>query len=42
MSYINAPIQLYSILFDLQVAEFLPPIRRIERYLLSLNFNDMS
>jgi tyrosine-protein phosphatase YwqE len=24
MSYINAPIQLYSILFDLQVAGYIP------------------
>ncbi|WP_298150190.1 CpsB/CapC family capsule biosynthesis tyrosine phosphatase [Flavobacterium sp.] len=32
MSYINAPIQLYSILFDLQVAGYKPVLAHPERY----------
>lgn len=32
MSYINAPIQLYSILFDLQVAGYIPVLAHPERY----------
>jgi tyrosine-protein phosphatase YwqE len=33
MSYINAPMQLYSILFDLQVAGYIPILAHPERYL---------
>ncbi|WP_026706309.1 tyrosine-protein phosphatase [Flavobacterium soli] len=33
MSYINAPIQLYDILFDLQVAGYKPVLAHPERYL---------
>lgn len=33
MSYINAPIQLYSILFDLQVAGYIPVLAHPERYI---------
>ncbi|AWI24435.1 tyrosine-protein phosphatase [Flavobacterium pallidum] len=33
MSYINAPIQLYNILFDLQVAGYTPLLAHPERYL---------
>lgn len=33
MSYINAPIQLYSFLFDLQVAGYIPVLAHPERYL---------
>ncbi len=33
MSYINAPIQLYSIIFDLQVAGYIPILAHPERYL---------
>jgi tyrosine-protein phosphatase YwqE len=33
MSYINPPIQLYSILFDLQVAGYIPVLAHPERYL---------
>ena len=33
MSYINAPIQLYSILFDLQIAGYIPVLAHPERYL---------
>jgi tyrosine-protein phosphatase YwqE len=33
MSYINAPIQLYSIIFDLQVAGYIPVLAHPERYL---------
>jgi protein-tyrosine phosphatase len=33
MSYINAPIQLYSIIFDLQVAGYKPLLAHPERYL---------
>lgn len=33
MSYINAPIQLYSILFDLRVAGYTPVLAHPERYL---------
>ena len=32
MSYINAPIQLYKILFDLQVAGYKPVLAHPERY----------
>jgi len=32
MSYINAPIQLYSILFDLQIAGYIPVLAHPERY----------
>ena len=37
MSYINAPIQLYSILFDLQVAGYIPVLAHPERYLFYQN-----
>ena len=41
MSYINAPIQLYSILFDLQVAGYIPVLAHPERYLFYRNnFNE--
>jgi tyrosine-protein phosphatase YwqE len=41
MSYINAPIQLYSILFDLQVAGYIPVLAHPERYLFyHNNFNE--
>lgn len=41
MSYINAPIQLYSILFDLQVAGYTPILAHPERYLFyHKNFNE--
>ena len=33
MSYINAPVQLYNILFDLQVAGYIPVLAHPERYL---------
>lgn len=33
MSYINPPIQLYTILFDLQVAGYIPVLAHPERYL---------
>ncbi|WP_395051220.1 tyrosine-protein phosphatase [Flavobacterium sp.] len=33
MSYINPPVQLYSILFDLQVAGYIPVLAHPERYL---------
>lgn len=33
MSYINAPIQLYTILFELQVAGYIPVLAHPERYL---------
>ncbi|WP_264534713.1 tyrosine-protein phosphatase [Flavobacterium sp. N1736] len=33
MSYINAPVQLYKILFDLQVAGYIPVLAHPERYL---------
>ncbi|MEO8255423.1 MAG: CpsB/CapC family capsule biosynthesis tyrosine phosphatase [Flavobacterium sp.] len=33
MSYINAPIQLYTIIFDLQVAGYIPVLAHPERYL---------
>jgi tyrosine-protein phosphatase YwqE len=32
MSYINAPMQLYTILFDLQVAGYIPVLAHPERY----------
>lgn len=37
MSYINAPIQLYTILFDLQVAGYVPILAHPERYLFYQN-----
>ena len=37
MSYINAPIQLYTILFDLQVAGYTPILAHPERYLFYQN-----
>ncbi|MFV8325971.1 tyrosine-protein phosphatase [Flavobacterium sp. ZS1P14] len=41
MSYSNAPIQLYSILFDLQVAGYVPVLAHPERYLFyHHNFNE--
>lgn len=41
MSYINAPIQLYSILFDLQVAGYIPVLAHPERYIFyHNNFNE--
>lgn len=41
MSYINPPIQLYSILFDLQVAGYIPVLAHPERYLFYHNdFNE--
>lgn len=41
MSYINAPIQLYTILFDLQVAGYIPVLAHPERYLFyHKNFNE--
>ena len=41
MSYINAPIQLYDILFDLQVAGYIPVLAHPERYLFyHNNFNE--
>ena len=41
MSYINAPIQLYSIIFDLQIAGYIPVLAHPERYLFyHNNFNE--
>lgn len=41
MSYMNAPIQLYKILFDLQVAGYIPVLAHPERYLFyHKNFNE--
>jgi len=41
MSYINPPIQLYEILFDLQVAGYIPVLAHPERYLFyHSNFNE--
>lgn len=41
MSYINPPIQLYAILFDLQVAGYIPVLAHPERYLFyHNNFNE--
>lgn len=41
MSYIKASIQLYSILFDLQVAGYIPVLAHLERYLFYRNnFNE--
>ncbi|MDQ1167119.1 tyrosine-protein phosphatase [Flavobacterium sp. SORGH_AS_0622] len=41
MSYINAPVQLYKILFDLQVAGYIPVLAHPERYLFyHKNFNE--
>jgi len=37
MSYINPPIQLYSLLFDLQVAGYIPVLAHPERYLFYHN-----
>jgi len=37
MSYINPPIQLYSILFDMQVAGYIPILAHPERYLFYHN-----
>jgi tyrosine-protein phosphatase YwqE len=37
MSYINPPIQLYSILFDLQIAGYIPVLAHPERYLFYHN-----
>ena len=37
MSYINPPIQLYSIIFDLQVAGYIPVLAHPERYLFYHN-----
>jgi protein-tyrosine phosphatase len=37
MSYINAPIQLYDVLFDLQVAGYIPVLAHPERYLFYHN-----
>lgn len=37
MSYINPPIQLYSILFDMQVAGYIPVLAHPERYLFYHN-----
>jgi protein-tyrosine phosphatase len=37
MSYINAPVQLYTILFDLQVAGYIPVLAHPERYLFYHN-----
>jgi protein-tyrosine phosphatase len=37
MSYINPPMQLYSILFDLQVAGYIPVLAHPERYLFYHN-----
>jgi protein-tyrosine phosphatase len=43
MSYINAPMQLYDILFDLQVAGYIPVLAHPERYLFyHNNFNEYS
>ncbi|NRT13288.1 tyrosine-protein phosphatase [Flavobacterium sp. 14A] len=41
MSYINAPIQLYNILYDLQLAGYVPVLAHPERYLFYHNdFNE--
>ncbi|MNX60673.1 Tyrosine-protein phosphatase YwqE [compost metagenome] len=41
MSYMNAPIQLYKTLFDLQVAGYIPVLAHPERYLFyHKNFNE--
>jgi len=41
MSYINPPIQLYAIIFDLQVAGYIPVLAHPERYLFyHKNFNE--
>lgn len=41
MSYINPPIQLYSILFDLQVAGYIPVLAHPERYVFyAQNFGE--
>ena len=43
MSYINAPIQLYDILFDLQVAGYKPVLAHPERYVFyHKNFSEYS
>ncbi|MES2239793.1 MAG: CpsB/CapC family capsule biosynthesis tyrosine phosphatase [Bacteroidota bacterium] len=41
MSYINAPFELYAILFDLQLAGYIPVLAHPERYLFyHKNFNE--
>ena len=41
MSYLNPPIQLYAILFDLQIAGYIPVLAHPERYLFyHYNFNE--
>ena len=41
MSYMNAPVKLYKILFDLQVAGYIPVLAHPERYLFyHKNFNE--
>ncbi|TDE41630.1 histidinol phosphatase [Flavobacterium rhamnosiphilum] len=41
ISYINAPIQLYAVLFDLQIAGYIPVLAHPERYLFyHNNFNE--
>ncbi|AOW11038.1 tyrosine-protein phosphatase [Flavobacterium gilvum] len=41
MSYMNAPVQLYKILFDIQVAGYIPVLAHPERYLFyHKNFNE--
>jgi tyrosine-protein phosphatase YwqE len=43
MSYLNAPIQLYEILFDLQVSGYIPVLAHPERYLFyHSNFDEYS
>ena len=43
MSYLNAPIQLYDIIFDMQVAGYIPVLAHPERYLFyHKNFNEYS
>jgi protein-tyrosine phosphatase len=37
MSYLNAPMQLYTILFDLQIAGYIPVLAHPERYLFYHN-----
>src|SRR6187402_1118185 len=37
MSYVNAPIQLYDILFDLQIAGYIPVLAHPERYVFYHN-----
>ena len=41
MSYLNAPIQLYDVLFELQIAGYKPVLAHPERYLFYYNnFNE--